>query len=96
LETIELINGIKELMDETKKEIKEKLPKIYSKDLVEILHMHHYTKIDFLVNILGLHRETASKYLKELEKIDILKSIKIGKSKFFVNTKLFELLKKGI
>jgi Fic family protein len=48
------------------------------------------------VNILGLHRETASKYLKELEKIGILQSIKIGKSKFFINNKLFELLKKGI
>jgi len=96
LETIELINGIKYLMDETKNELKEKLPKIYSKDLVEILYMHPYTKIEFLVNILGLHRETASKYLKELEKIGILQSIKIGKSKFFINNKLFELLKKGI
>jgi len=57
---------------------------------------HPYTKIEFLVNILGLHRETASKYLKELEKIGILQSIKIGKSKFFINNKLFELLKKGI
>ena len=66
------------------------------KKLVEILHMHPYTKIDFLVEILGLHRETASKYLKSLESVGILKSIKIGKSKFFINTKLFELLKKGI
>jgi Fic family protein len=96
LETIELINGIKRLMDESKEEIKEKLPKIYSKDLVEILHMHPYTKIDFLVNILGLHRETASKYLKSLEQIGILESIKIGKSKFFINTKLYKLLKKGL
>ncbi len=96
LKTIELINSIKELMDESKSEIKEKLPKIYSKDLVEILHIHPYTKIEFLVDILGLHRETASKYLKLLENIGILKSVKIGKSKFFINIKLFELLKRGI
>ncbi len=96
LKTIELINSIKNLMDETKSEIKEKLPKIYSKDLVETLHIHPYTKIEFLVDILGLHRETASKYLKLLENIGILKSVKIGKSKFFINIKLFELLKRGI
>ena len=58
--------------------------------------MNPYTKIEFLVDILGLHRETASKYLKELEKIGILESIKIGRSKYFVNIALFKMLKKGI
>jgi Fic family protein len=96
LETIELINNISSLMDKTKDEVKEKLPKIYSKDLIEILFMHPYTKIDFLVEIMRLHRETASIHLRELEKLGILKSIKIGRSKFFINTKLFNVLKKGI
>ncbi|MCK5294094.1 MAG: hypothetical protein KAJ49_05530 [Arcobacteraceae bacterium] len=50
-------------MDNTKNIIQDKLPKIYSKDLIEILFNHPYTKIDFLVDGLGLHRETASKYL---------------------------------
>ena len=96
LETVELVNGIHKLTGETKDAIKEKLPKIYSKDLVEILFMHPYTKIDFLINELDLHRDTASKYLNELEKINILQSIKIGRSKYFVNIKLFDILKKGI
>jgi Fic family protein len=96
LETIELINSIHKLMGETKQEIKEKLPKIYSKDLIEILFMHPYTKIEFLIDGLELHRDTASKYLRELEKIDILKSIKIGRNKYFINKALFETLKKGI
>lgn len=68
LETIILVNSIKNLMDKNKHQIKEKLPKIYSKDLLEVIFMHPYTKIEFLVDILGLHRETASKYLKTLEK----------------------------
>ena len=96
LETIKLINAVHELMGETKQEIKEKLPKIYSKDLIEILFMHPYTKIEFLIDGLELHRDTASKYLRELEKIDILKSIKIGRNKYFINKALFETLKKGI
>ncbi len=96
LETIELVNGIDLLMNETKEKIKTQLPKIYSKDLVEILFMHPYTKIDFLVEELGLHRHTASKYLNELEKINIMKSIKIQNSKYFVNEELFNILKRGI
>ena len=96
LETIELINSIHTLMEEAKQEIKEKLPKIYSKDLIEILFMHPYTKIEFLVDGLDMTRQTASKYLIELEKISLMDSIQIKNSKFFINKKLFEVLKKGI
>ena len=96
LETIELINNISTLMNKTKNKVRDKLPKIYSKDLIEILFMHPYTKIDFLIHNLNLHRDTASKYLRELENIGILKSIKIGRSKYFINIELFDMLKKGI
>ncbi|MCT7470921.1 Fic family protein [Aliarcobacter cryaerophilus] len=96
LETIELINNISDLMIKTQDKISQDLPKIYSKDLVEILFMHPYTKIDFLVVKMGLHRHTASTYLNELENIGILKPIKIGRSKYFINLELFDMLKKGI
>ena len=96
LETIELINNISDLMIKTQDKISQELPKIYSKDLVEILFMHPYTKIDFLVVKMGLHRHTASTYLNELENIGILKPIKIGRSKYFINLELFDMLKKGI
>lgn len=91
-----LINNIKALMDSTKIQLKTELPKIYSKDLLEILFMHPYTKIDMLVKNLGIHRETASKHLKAIEKSGILKGVKIKNSKFYVNVKLFELLQKGM
>jgi Fic family protein len=96
LETIELINNISKLMIKTQDKISKELPKIYSKDLLEILFMHPYTKIDFLIDRLNLHRDTASKYLKELEIIGILKSVKIGRNKYFINLELFDMLKKGI
>jgi Fic family protein len=96
IETIELVENIYSLMQKTTDEVKDKLPNIYSKDLVEILFMHPYTKIDFLVNTLGITRKTASKHLKELENIGLMSSIKIGRSKYFINLELFELLKKGI
>ena len=83
-------------MQDTATTIKENLPKIYSKDLVEILFMHPYAKIDFLVSTLSITRKTASSHLKQLEEIGLLNSIKIGRSKFFINIQLFNRLKKGI
>ena len=96
LGTIELVQDIHALMAKTQHQIQEELPKIYSKDLVEVLFMHPYTKIDFLIHKLQLHRHTASKYLNELEKLGIVQSVKIKNSKFFVNVELFERLKIGV
>jgi predicted transcriptional regulator len=39
-------------------------------------------------------RKTAADYLKELEKVGILKSKKIGKENLYLNVKLFNLLSK--
>ncbi|WP_442905301.1 hypothetical protein [Hippea sp. KM1] len=36
----------------------------------------------------------ASKYLRELSSIGVLKEAKVGKEKFFVNELLFKILKK--
>ncbi len=92
-ETIKIINIINELMQKTADEIQKQLPKIYSKDLIEILFVHPYTKIEFLTDRMNLHRDTASKYLKELEKIEILESVKIGRNTYYINVRLYDLLK---
>lgn len=94
--TINLIKDIQNLMIFTKKELKTKLPKIYNKDILEILFLHPYTKIEFLEKHLNITRKTASKYLKEIEKIGILKEKKIGRNRYFINIRLFDLLKKPI
>ncbi len=95
LETIKIIEEINTLMEKTKLKINIELPKIYSKDLLEIIFSYPYTKIDFLVKKLNITRKTASNYLSKLEDIGILKSIKYGRVKFFVNKELFDLLKHG-
>ena len=94
--TVGLIQDIHKLMQETKWNIRENLPKIYSKDLVEILFMHPYTKIDFLVKGLGIYRDTAGRYLNKLSELGVVEEIKIKNSKFFINVKLFERLQKGL
>ncbi|MCK4679240.1 MAG: Fic family protein [Bacteroidales bacterium] len=88
-----LIKEIKKLLDETIEKVKSELPSIYSKELVETLFEHPYCKVSFLVEKGLYERRTAMKNLNHLEKIGILRSIKRGKQKLFLNTTLFELFK---
>lgn len=91
--SIVLINAINATMQESKEVIVKALPKLYSKELLELLFKHPYTKINFLVEELGITRKTAASHLKALEEIGILVSEKKGREVYFINKRLFELLK---
>lgn len=93
--TIEQINKINLLFNETQKLVQEKLPRIYSKDLIEQLFLHPYSKIEFLVENLHLNRKTAGNYLKSLKDLGVLSSENKGKEVVYINLKLYDLLKKG-
>jgi len=94
-ETTVLIKEIKQLLDKTLERVRLELPSIYSKDLVELIFEQPYCKVSSIVERGLYERRTAMKYLRELEKIGILKSIKNGKQHLFLNIKLYELLKLG-
>lgn len=92
LQSIELIKGIKELMQRYKIHIRKKY-KFYSQDLLNNLFNHPYTKIEYLQKELKVSRQSASKYLNQLvdDPLAILKKVKIGRDYFFVNHKLMDL-----
>lgn len=92
-ETISKIKAIQHLMENTSQLIKEKLPKIYTKELVEILFNQPYCKIKFLEEKGVAKRKTASEYLYKLEDIGILSSKKVGRETLFLNVQLVELFK---
>lgn len=92
IQTTGIIRGIKKLMMDYKQKIRTNLPKIYSQDLINNLFKHPYTKIDFLVQDLGVTRQTASKYLDQLIDLKLLTLHKIGKENFYINTALFDFL----
>ncbi len=92
-DTIKTIQGIRSLFDKTIEKVKAKLPKIYSKELVEVLFHQPYTRISALEEQLGITRFTASKYLKDLDAIGILKGQKAGRDMLYINVDLFKLLK---
>lgn len=91
-ETIVLVEGIRVLMQDFKNNLRAKLPKIYSQDLLNNLFNHPYTKIDFVMNDLGVSRLTATRYLEKLVEIGLLGKLKIGRDNFYTNDRLFYLL----
>ena len=93
LYTIEFINGILKNIDKASLKIKESLPKIYSKELVEYIFYDFYTKNEYIRKELNISRNTASKYLHLLVDIGILIEEKVGKETLFKNAYLYELTK---
>ena len=92
-ETIDLILEIKDQMQLSKLELRSTY-KFYSQDLLNNLYKHPYTKIEFVVQDLKVSRLTAANYLNQLSTDGILRKEKIGKSNYYVNDKLFEILLK--
>ena len=93
LETTVLIEGMRKLMLDYKRRMREALPKIYSQDLLNNLFRHPYTKVEFVVNELQITRLTASKKLKVLVDEGFLDKVRIGVTDFYINTQLYNLLK---
>ena len=91
-----LILGIRSLMLETTEKVRAELPKIYSKDLIEVLFSQPYCKIRFLEHAHIAKRETASRYLRELCRIGVLSSpLEIGRESYYLNHAFFQLLTQG-
>ena len=91
-QTINLIRKINVLMEKFQQKIQLADERIYSKELLESIFKHPYTKIKFFENDLGVHRQTASKYLDKLVELGLLTGHKIGKSNYYINNELFKLL----
>lgn len=86
------INEVIRGMNLVKNEIGKKLPSLYSKDLLEVLFSRPYCKIKFLTEANIVQRNTASKYLKELERIGVLEAVKVGRETLYINKTFYKIL----
>ena len=89
---LDRLNKITAIMDKTAEEIKMKLPKVYSKDLIEILFRLPYTKRQHLIDENIGNPKTVGNYLIALEENGFLKSVKVGKEKLYLNQQLLKIL----
>lgn len=90
-ETIATISAIRSALMDYKHRIRDK-HRFYSQDLINNLFTHPYTKIDFLAADLDVSRLTATRYLDALTADGFLAKQKIGRSNYYVNRALVEIL----
>lgn len=91
-QTYNKVFHIRELMEQVQEQVKQDVPHIYSKDLIEVIFRHPYTKIQFLVDANIAKRQTASSYLQTLSDLKILRPSKQGREMYYINDALFEVL----
>ena len=86
------IAAIRTLSELTITHVKQAAPKIYSRELVDLIFDLPYCRIQNLVekNIAG--RQAASRYLKQLLEIGVLQERTAGREKLFIHPKLMHLL----
>ncbi len=90
--TVEKIQAIHNLMSHTAEYVRSHAPKIYNRELVEVIFVQPYCRIQNVVEAELGNRQTASVYLKTLAKIGILKEVTAGREKLFIHPKFIALL----
>ena len=86
------VRAIVALMDAASAHIRRHQPKIYSRELVELIFELPYCRIGNLVERGVARRQTASQYLSALAEIGVLNELKFGRDKLFINWKYSDLL----
>jgi len=86
------IAAIRMLAEHTTTHVRARLPKIYTRELVDVVFEQPYCRIGNLVEKNIAQRQSASRYLKELTAIGVLREVQAGKEKLFIHPKLLQLL----
>jgi Fic family protein len=83
---------IKNLHEFLKRKIRTELPKIYSRDLIDIIFSKPIITPTAYAEAMDVTYQTGSTHLKSLEKVGIMSSFKYSRYLFFTNNALLELL----
>ena len=86
------IAAIRLLQEQCVVHVRQQLPRIYSRELVDAVFEFPYCRISNLTERGLAKRQTASIYLKELVRIGVLTEKEAGRERFFINPRLMQLL----
>lgn len=86
------IAAIRNLSDHTTRFVRERRPKTYSRELMDVIFEQPYCRIGNVVDKQIAQRQAASRYLKELVAIGVLQEVQVGKEKRFIHPRLMDLL----
>ena len=90
--TTDRIRRIRDLFDETVERCRLEIPKVYSKELIELIFRQPYCKIGFVVDAGIAQRKTASEYLQALENMGFLKGEMAGREMVYRHPGLLKVL----
>jgi Fic family protein len=90
--TTQKIKAIQELQGRAAEYVRNHAPKIYSRELIDVIFTQPYCRIQNVVDTGIAKRQTASTYLKALESLGVLKEIKVGREKLFIHPNFVRLL----
>ena len=91
-ETAKTVTQIKKMHREYKGKIKEKLPKIYTAELVDYLFANPFYSQQRLSQVLNKERKTAAKYLNSLLEEKLIEAFKFKREKVYYCPELLKLL----
>ncbi len=86
------IAAVRRLAAMTTDYVRRALPKLYSRELVDAVFAQPYCRIANIVDQGIAARETASRYLKLLTAVGVLREVTVGREKLFLNPRLVDLL----
>ena len=86
------IAAIRQLVEHTTEHVRTRLPKIYTRELVDVIFEQPYCRIGNVVDKGIAQRQAASRYLQDLAALGVLRERVVGKEKLFIHPKLMQLL----
>ncbi len=86
------IQAVQQLQTGATTFVKARASKIYSRELVDMLFVQPYCRIQNLVEADIAKRQTASVYLKQLASLGMLREVKVGREKLFLHNNFVRLL----
>ena len=90
--TLAKIEAVRKFIEHTAEFARKAAPKQYRRELVDLIFVQPYCRIENVVDAGIAKRQTASTYLHKLEAIGVLGERQIGLNKLFLNSRFLKLL----
>ena len=90
--TLAKIEAVRNLVEDTAEFARKAAPKQYSRELIDLIFVQPYCRIENVVEAGIAKRQTASVYLHRLAAVGILQDEQFGLNKLFLNVRFLKLL----
>jgi Fic family protein len=90
--TLAKIAAVRTLIEDTADYARKAVPKQYSRELVDLIFVQPYCRIENVVEAGIAKRQTASVYLHSMAEVGLLQEEQVGLNKLFLNTRFLNLL----